>query len=270
MGDALASVCLKGRRISCATDGSGKGGSPNEGGHGEAWTTAQIVFREKTLDSTKSLKKSSLGIRLALSRVDVALAIGVSASSVDQMVKEGALPPPRKWHSRKLWLVSEIEAYLNEWPVEGEPGLSDWDVTTDGTPQASSAKLMTLGERRIVAGSEDPLLQWYEKLGFDPATMGHEDLIRLKKAADDRWIASIPGTPLGKRERKVLAQLAAQGVGVAVHHSKIKDCGPDTEDRLRARGFIETKNQTKYPDRIDSFILTDAGYAAWEELVGKG
>lgn len=56
-------------------------------------------------------------VRIALT--EVALAIGVSAASADQMVAEGALPPPRKWHSRKLWLVSEVEAYLNERPVDG-------------------------------------------------------------------------------------------------------------------------------------------------------
>lgn len=59
-------------------------------------------------------------VRLALSRTEVALSIGVSAASVDQMVAEGALPPPRKWHSDKLWLVSEMEAFLNNWPIDGQ------------------------------------------------------------------------------------------------------------------------------------------------------
>lgn len=59
--------------------------------------------------------------RIALNRTEVALAIGVSANTVDAMVKEGALPPARKWHSRKLWLVAEIEAALSEWPVDGQP-----------------------------------------------------------------------------------------------------------------------------------------------------
>ncbi|MCX5517779.1 hypothetical protein OSH10_04975 [Kaistia defluvii] len=59
-------------------------------------------------------------IRIALGRTEVAEAIGVSVASVDKMVREGALPPPRKWHSRKLWLVSEIEAYLSEWPLDDD------------------------------------------------------------------------------------------------------------------------------------------------------
>src|SRR5438128_1606316 len=58
-------------------------------------------------------------VRLALNRSEVALSIGVSIGSVDQMVAEGALPKPRKCHTRKLWLVAEIEAYLQDWPIEG-------------------------------------------------------------------------------------------------------------------------------------------------------
>lgn len=57
--------------------------------------------------------------RLGLNRAEVALAIGVSANTVDLMVMEGFLPRPRKWHSRKVWLVSEIEAAMTEWPEDG-------------------------------------------------------------------------------------------------------------------------------------------------------
>lgn len=57
--------------------------------------------------------------RLGLNRAEVALAIGVSVNTVDLMVTEGVLPRPRKWHSRKVWLVSEIAAAMNEWPEDG-------------------------------------------------------------------------------------------------------------------------------------------------------
>ncbi|MDO9416976.1 helix-turn-helix transcriptional regulator [Pararhizobium sp.] len=57
--------------------------------------------------------------RLGLNRIEVALAIGVSPTTVDEMVLEGVLPRPRKWHTRKVWLVSEIEAYMSEWPEDG-------------------------------------------------------------------------------------------------------------------------------------------------------
>ncbi len=67
--------------------------------------------------------------RLGLNRSELALAIGVSANTVDKMVEEGALPPPRKWHTRKIWIVSEIEAAMLEWPqelVDTEADEDDW------------------------------------------------------------------------------------------------------------------------------------------------
>ena len=64
--------------------------------------------------------------RLGLNRSEVALAIGVSANTVDVMVREGALPPPRRWNNRKIWLVAEIEAAMLEWPADGTaPAIDD-------------------------------------------------------------------------------------------------------------------------------------------------
>ena len=100
----------------------------------------------------------------------------------------------------------------------------------------------------------------------DPLTMSGEDYSRLVKEAEAKWLASIPGTPLGKRERETLAQLAAHGAGVEVDWSKIKGCGPNTVDRLVARGFIETRYGDKFPDRIDRLVLNAAGRLAWVRL----
>lgn len=204
-------------------------------------------------------------IRLALGRTEVALAIGVSPGSVDKMVAEGALPPPRKWHSRKVWLVSEIEAHLNEWPVEGEESDVFFDRAVSTERHLHAETIKGPGGYPIVA-DPNPLKAYYDRIGFDPATMGEAEMMQLIKAADDRWKASIPGTPLGKRERKALAHFAQHGAGVPIHHSKIKNCGPDTQDRLEARGFLEVRNQEKHPDRIDSYILTESGLNAWRAL----
>lgn len=57
--------------------------------------------------------------RLGLNRVEVAMAIGVSPNTVDAMVNEGFLPRPRKWSTRKVWLVHEIVAAMAEWPEDG-------------------------------------------------------------------------------------------------------------------------------------------------------
>lgn len=63
--------------------------------------------------------------RIALNRAELALAIGVSSNTVDVMVAEGALPPPRKWHTRKIWLVAEVEAAILDWPTDGGPPVED-------------------------------------------------------------------------------------------------------------------------------------------------
>jgi predicted DNA-binding transcriptional regulator AlpA len=58
--------------------------------------------------------------RLGLNRSEVALALGVSPTTVDVMVAEGALPPPRRWHTRLFWRPAEIDAAISEWPSDGE------------------------------------------------------------------------------------------------------------------------------------------------------
>lgn len=70
--------------------------------------------------------------RLGLNRSEVALALGVVPNTVDAMVKEGVLPQPRVWHSRKFWRVTEIDAAMNEWPTaeRQETDASQWRAST--------------------------------------------------------------------------------------------------------------------------------------------
>jgi len=187
--------------------------------------------------------------RLALSRVEVAVAIEVSVGSVDKMVEEGFLPPPRQWHTRKIWLVSEVEAYLNGLPVAGDKeqarisGRNPWD----DEPQNHVA--------------DDPLQQWYRKVGFDPKTMNNDDWRRL------RWRASVPGTPLGKLERGALLQFRKYSVGELIETGQIKPCGPATSESLEARGFIEIV--MREPDRWGWYRVTTAGLQAAEALAQR-
>ncbi|WP_431321694.1 hypothetical protein [Rhizobium sp. YTU87027] len=96
--------------------------------------------------------------------------------------------------------------------------------------------------------------------------MNEEDMMRLMAKAHDEWAATIPGSKLGKREIKALKHLAAIGPNIKVHWRDVKECGPDTEERLKIRGFLETFPQEKFPDRIGYYMLTDAGLDAWNEL----
>lgn len=200
--------------------------------------------------------------RLALSRPEVALAIGVSVSSVDIMVEEGALPRPRKWHSRKLWLVSDIEAHMNDWAVDGEDNDSpssfeEWAKERDGTAAVAG------GGYPVVTDPKHPLKQYYDRLGFDPVTMNLDDMRRLSAEAHAAWRESMPGSAYNLRERKALAQLLFFGANVPVKPASIKDCGPDTAERLEARGFLKVETEG---DRTLSYTLTEAGLAAAKSL----
>lgn len=81
------------------------------------------------------------------------------------------------------------------------------------------------------------------------------------------WKAALPSMPMGVREKKALIFLRSFGVGVPVHWRKVKDCGPDTEERLHIRGYIELGLSKKFPDRVETYALTAAGLAAIDGIV---
>ncbi|MGZ9724270.1 hypothetical protein [Rhizobium miluonense] len=218
--------------------------------------------------------------RLGLNRAELALSIGVSTGTVDTMVEEGTLPPPRKWRSRKIWIFSEVEAAMLRWPVDGETVADgphqDWDFDRDPekvrNAAASKARKYSSPDREpetgaggypIISDPSSPIKQFYDQLGFDPWTMNEADMQRLQREADARWIAEIPGKPLTKRELNALANFAVHGPNVKVT-SKETHCGPDTEERLKARGFLETFPSEKFPDQVGYYVLTEAGYREWE------
>lgn len=59
-------------------------------------------------------------IKLALTKDEVAAAIGASEDQISAMVEDGALPPPRKWGDELRWLPSEVDEHLRRWPISGE------------------------------------------------------------------------------------------------------------------------------------------------------
>ncbi|RWX62358.1 MULTISPECIES: hypothetical protein [unclassified Mesorhizobium] len=145
----------------------------------------------------------------------------------------------------------ELDAELESW--DGDRNRSKSATGPGGYPSGSGRK-------------GDPLQDYYDRLGFDPLTMGQREMMELQKAAEEKWKASIPGTPLGKRERNALKQLSSYGPNIAVHWIKIKNCGDDTAERLKARGFLETTAHPKHANSFESLILTDAGHKAFRAL----
>ncbi|HEV2504444.1 MAG TPA: hypothetical protein VGV39_15300 [Mesorhizobium sp.] len=56
--------------------------------------------------------------RITLSLAKVAIALDLSPNMVLQLVREHRLPKPKTCGRRKLWRVSEIEAYVAGWDEE--------------------------------------------------------------------------------------------------------------------------------------------------------
>lgn len=75
--------------------------------------------------------------RISLNKAELAAAIGFCVNTVDLMVKEGYLPPPKRWKSRKVWLVADVAAAMAGWPDDGE-GIGEGDAD-DGEDWRASA-----------------------------------------------------------------------------------------------------------------------------------
>ena len=148
---------------------------------------------------------------------------------------------------------------------EAEAALAQWLTEEDHSPVPKTER-KGKGGYPIPSGPKDPVQKWYDSLGLDPHTMNEDDMRRLMAKAEDEWIASIPSKKLLKTEVSSLMQLKEYGVGNPVPWQKIKGCGAVTEERLKARGFIEFQMQTKFPDRVQAYILTEAGHEAARKL----
>lgn len=151
-----------------------------------------------------------------------------------------------------------------DYPAEASDIPSDAPFGDDLPDLGPSPRVQKRHEQSI--DIPDPLHQFYKRIGFNPKTMNHAKLVELQNKADEEWKASIPNRPIGKREADALEDLSKHGVGVFVDWREIKGCGPETEDRLVARGFIKTKNSRKFPDRIASYAITKAGMVAWKKI----
>ncbi|AVA20699.1 hypothetical protein [Rhizobium sp. NXC24] len=166
---------------------------------------------------------------------------------------------------------------LDEWLLSLDPnGEIEADSNSGKTrpPKESLATRLERGRQApdpedgpggypIVDDPSHPLKQWYDKLGFDPRTMGQEDMNRLMALAEEKWKASIPGKPIGKREKLGLEKLSQYGVNGRVSWRQINGCGDDTVSRLEARGFVGRDRV----DNIDYFWITEQGLEAHKALL---
>lgn len=198
-------------------------------------------------------------------------ALPISSRQITAIIKgakAAGYVPILEIHGIKIHLVPTRDVYqIVDTNAELDRELTEWTAKNESLHgERENGWSKGKGGYLIITDPAHPTKQWYDRIGFDPITMGPDEMKRLTDEAEARWRASIPGTPLGKRERRTLSQLVQYGIGVPIPPMKVKDCGPDTEERLKARGYLETRTHKQFPDRIDSYILTEAGRNAWQNL----
>jgi excisionase family DNA binding protein len=155
-------------------------------------------------------------------------------------------------------MTIRIMPYNGAQPPEAEPfsDLEKWETTTLSPPNSKK-------QTANASPTPDKAVQkWYDSLGFDPRTMNDTDFKRLYDEAEAVRIKLIPSSAMLRTEESALRQLALYEMGTPVHRRKIKGCGAVTEEKLHARGFIELRMRLKFPDRVDSYILTPQGAEA--------
>lgn len=148
----------------------------------------------------------------------------------------------------------------------GPNSLDEWRAGNDtpiaGNDWRASDFATTKSKKPRPIDAEKSVSNWYAYLGYDPKTMNDADYERLFKEKDAERRRQIPAEPMTKREKSALSQLLAHGVGVSVKSELIKPCGPDTEERLEARGFITFVSYPQHPNSVAAYLLTDAGKSA--------
>ena len=207
-----------------------------------------------------------------MNREEAARYIGVSTTKFDELVKDGRMPKGKRIDGRVVWDRYKLDASFTDLP-DKEENTIDAILARAGRVDDSKTDLPNLRPvphpRPKQRRSEDiprDLVKYCRNIGFDPKAMREKELGKLQKKAEEEWLASIPDRPISKREADALGYLSIHGVGVFVDWREVKGCGSDTGDRLVARGYITTKNNAKFPDRIAGYILTKAGMAAWKKI----
>lgn len=79
--------------------------------------------------------------RRGLNRVEAAIYVGISPTTFDKLVAEGAMPRPRAVYSRRIWDIRELDTAIDALPSDGEdifgaPLSNEWDDYFDATGKA--------------------------------------------------------------------------------------------------------------------------------------
>jgi len=93
--------------------------APEVGGVG----APQKARRDGSAPRSKSLSAIRPLPRRGLSREEAAIYIGVSAAKLDDLVRTGRMPGPKRIDARKVWDVRALDLAFDDLPSEG----NSWD-----------------------------------------------------------------------------------------------------------------------------------------------
>lgn len=196
-----------------------------------------------------------------LSRDLAARYIGVGVTEFDEMVADGRMPMPRRIGGRRVWDRFSIDAAFDALSEDGARDQeNEWDSVLGDTEQSAPTSPKVRSGGRITA----------EQYFAETRGMSEAELATYWREREKAWRESIPGTPLNKREIAALERLACAPLGQAVPAKHLPGCGVDTTERLRARGFIETRPLDRSSDRIGYFVLTALGLKALQPQTRTG
>lgn len=62
-----------------------------------------------------------------VSREAAAAYVGIGATKFDELVQSNRMPKPKRIDARKLWDLRQLDAAVDDLPVDGETAHNPWD-----------------------------------------------------------------------------------------------------------------------------------------------
>ena len=188
-----------------------------------------------------------------LSRELASAYIGVSTGLFDEMVRDGRMPSAKQINRRRVWDIHAVDIAFTKL---GDSSDSSWDAEVNlggGPPPRRFGDRISRSNVQADQKWCPPEYEMYR---------GEDWFKDAKFYKEGEWEALICSRPLGIREKR-----APEGYFLGKGNTKldVNGAGPETIERLVARGFIEFVAE-RGEGRVPYYGITTAGEAAWQAL----
>lgn len=139
-----------------------------------------------------------------------------------------------------------------------------------GLAEEAKRSVERTAKRKLIADTRQPSVNAKEHDAIPPAfrpvrVLNESDVALLKAVLPHRsedWIRQLPTLGLLGRESDTLEQLRRRGVGAFTPLGELRNCGPDTAERLLVRGYAEIRRNKA--NAISKVAITPAGIQSLE------